>query len=52
MRLDSKFGRWVFIGGAILFITETILLVNGSKSGLFSLVIGGYIFFRMFADPR
>lgn len=52
MRLDNKFGRWVFIGSGIMLIIGTILLINGSKSGLFFLAIGGYIFFHVIADPR
>jgi len=52
MRLDNKFGRWVFIGSGIMLITGAILLIKGSKSGLFLLVIGGYIFFKILADPR
>jgi hypothetical protein len=52
MRLDTKFGRWVFIGGGIMLIIGTILLVKGIKLGLFLIAIGGYIFFRIVADPR
>jgi hypothetical protein len=51
MRLDNKFGRWLFIGSGIMMITGAIVLINGSKSGLFFLVIGGWIFFRIIADP-
>ena len=54
MRLDTKLGRWVFVGSSILLIFGTILLVlvNGAKSGLFFIAIGGYFFFRVVADPR
>jgi hypothetical protein len=52
MRLDTKFGQWAFVGSSIMLIFGTILLVNGAKSGLFFIAIGGYIFFRIVADPR
>ena len=51
MRLDSKIGRWLFIGSGIMLIIGTILLINGSKSGLFFLVIGGSIFFHILVNP-
>jgi len=52
MRLDSKFGRWLFIGSGIMFTAGLILLLNGSKSGLFLIVIGGYILFHIIANPH
>ena len=51
MKLDSKIGRWLFIGSGIMLIIGTILLINGSKSGLFFLVIGGYKFFHILVNP-
>ena len=51
MRLDSKIGRWLFIGSGIMLIIGTILLMNGSKPGLFFLIIGGSIFFIFSLTP-
>jgi hypothetical protein len=52
MRLDNKLGRWLFIGSGIMMITGIILLLNGSKSGLFPIMIGGSIFFHNIVNPR
>lgn len=51
MRLDTKFGRWLFIGSGIMVILGIIMIITGSKSGLFPLVIGSYIFFQILAKP-